>query len=138
MGKYGIPWNASLPYGYIAEAVREMAEEIAVPTLEEVTVYGLEDILFRLDSVLFAADMDMLRAPQHRQLFDGISNFKEKLEETAEFFRNLSGDGAGAFTGAKNSSGFKRTTGKIYGDVAALSALRKIYQCSYDDIFRGF
>ena len=34
--------NASLPYGYIAEAVREMAEEVAVPTLEEVTVYGLE------------------------------------------------------------------------------------------------
>ena len=119
--------NASLPYGYIAEAVREMAEEIAVPTLEEVTVYGLEDILFRLDSVLFAADMDMLRAPQHRQLFDGISNFKEKLEETAEFFRNLSGDGAGAFTGAKNSSGFKRTTGKIYGDVAAQEGILLFY-----------
>lgn len=89
--------DPALPYGYIAEAVREIAEAIAALSLEEVTAYGLEDALFRLDTVLFAADMDMLRAPQHQQLFDGISDFREKLGVAVEFFRNLSGEAAGAF-----------------------------------------
>ena len=89
--------DPALPYGYIAEGVREIAEAVAALSLEEVTAYGLEDALFRLDTVLFAADMDMLRAPQHRQLFDGISDFREKLGVAVEFFRNLSGEAAGAF-----------------------------------------
>lgn len=96
--------DPALPYGYIAEAVREIAEAIAALLLEEVTAYGLEDALFRLDTVLFAADMDMLRAPQHRQLFDGISDFREKLGVAVEFFRNLSEEAAGAF---------RETTGTI-------------------------
>lgn len=88
--------DPSLPYGYIAEAIQETAEELVSRTLEETTVYGLEDALLRLDTVLFAADMDILRAPQHRQLFDGIPRFREKLAETVDFFRNLSGEAAGA------------------------------------------
>lgn len=123
-----------LPYGYIAEVVRGIAEALAAPALEEVTVYGLEDALFRLDTILFAADMDMLRAPQHRQLFDGISDFREKLSGAVEFFRNLSGDAvgafgetAGAFRDAEKGSERKRTTGKMYSDLAAQEEILLFY-----------
>ena len=126
--------DPTLPYGYIAEVVRGIAEALAAPALEEVTVYGLEDALFRLDTILFAADMDMLRAPQHRQLFDGISDFREKLSGAVEFFRNLSGDAvgafgetAGAFRDAEKGSERKRTTGKMYSDLAAQEEILLFY-----------
>lgn len=119
--------DPTLPYGYIAEVVRGIAEALAAPALEEVTVYGLEDALFRLDTILFAADMDMLRAPQHRQLFDGISDFREKLSGAVEFFRNLSGDAAGVFGDAKRGSERKRTTGKMYSDLAAQEEILLFY-----------
>lgn len=140
--------DPALPYGYIAEGVREIAEAIAALSLEEVTAYGLEDALFRLDTVLFAADMDMLRAPQHRQLFDGISDFGEKLGVAVEFFRNLSGEAAGtigeaagiigetagtigetaaAFRGAEKGSERKRTMGKMYSDLAEQEGILLFY-----------
>ncbi|HBA51307.1 MAG TPA: hypothetical protein DCZ91_26610 [Lachnospiraceae bacterium] len=133
--------DPALPYGYIAEGVREIAEAIAALSLEEVTAYGLEDALFRLDTVLFAADMDMLRAPQHRQLFDGISDFREKLGVAVEFFRNLSGEAAGAFRetagtvretaaafrGAEKGSERKRTMGKMYSDLAEQEGILLFY-----------
>ncbi len=119
--------DPALPYGYIAEVVRGIAEALAAPALEEVTVYGLEDALFRVDTVLFAADMDILRAPQHRQLFDEISDFREKLSAAVEFFRNLSGDAAGAFGGAKRGSEMKRTTEKMYSDLAAQEEILLFY-----------
>lgn len=109
--------DPALPYGYIAEGVREIAEAIAALSLEEVTAYSLEDALFRLDTVLFAADMDMLRAPQRRQLFDGISDFMEKLGVAVEFFRNLSGEAAGAF---RETAGTVGETAGTIGETAGV------------------
>ena len=110
--------DPALPCGYIAEGVREIAEALAALSLEEVAAYSLEDALFRLDTVLFAADMDMLRAPQHRQLFDGISDFREKLGVAVEFFRNLSGEAAGAFRETAGTIGETvRTVGEAAGTI---------------------
>ena len=50
-------------------------------SLEDVTVSLLEDFIFRLDIILFAAEADALRAPAHRKLFEGISDFKGKVHE---------------------------------------------------------
>lgn len=119
--------DLSLPYGYIAYSVREIAEELDSLALEEITAYFLEDAVFRMETILFAADMDILRAPQHRQLFDGISNFKEKLDEAAEFFRNLSGDVNGTIVGVKNGSEIKRTEEKIYSDLAVQEGILLFY-----------
>ncbi len=117
----------SLPYGYIAQALRETAGELADMGLEDVTAYRLEDALFRLDTIRFAADMDILRAPRHKPLFEGILNFKEKLGEAVDFFRNLSGDAAGAFAGEKKAPSDQRTTGKIYSDLATQEEILLFY-----------
>lgn len=126
--------DPALPYGYIAEGVRGIAEALAAPALEEVTVCGLEDAMFRLDTVLFAADMDMLRDPQHRHLFDGISYFREKLGVAVEFFSNLSGEAAGTigeaagtFRDAEKGTERKRTTGKMYSDLAGQEEILLFY-----------
>ena len=111
--------DPSLPYGYIADGVREIAEELYSLALEEVTAYFLEDTVFRIETILFAADIDILRAPQDIQLFDSILNFKEKLGEAAEFFRNLSGDAAGTIMSVKKGSEIKHTTQKMYSDLAS-------------------
>lgn len=119
--------DPSLPYGYIAEALRETAEELAALALEDVTVCSLEDALFRLDTILFAADMDILRAPQHRQLFEDILTFKEKLAAAVAFFRTLSQDTAGIFSEAKKGPEFERSEGKIYGDLAVQEGILLFY-----------
>ncbi len=119
--------DLSLPYGYIADSVREIAEELDSLALEEVTAYFLEDTVFRMETILFAADMDIQRTPQHKQLFDGISNFKEKLVEAAEFFRNLSGDVTGTIMGVENGSEIKRTEEKIYCDLAVQEGILLFY-----------
>ncbi|MDE6318847.1 MAG: helix-turn-helix transcriptional regulator, partial [Lachnospiraceae bacterium] len=119
--------DPSMPYGYIADGVREIAEALHSLALEEVTVYFLEDTVFRMETILSAADMDVLRAPQHRQLFAGISNFKEKLDDVTEFFRNLSVDTTETIVGVKKDSEIKRTVEKIYRDLAAQEGILLFY-----------
>ena len=119
--------DPSLPYGYIADGVREIAEALHSLALDEVTVYFLEDTVFHMEPILFAADMDILRAPQHRQLLANISNFKEKLNDVAEFFRNLSVDAAESIVGVKKDVEIKRTVEKMYRDLAAQEGILLFY-----------
>lgn len=83
-----------LPYGYIADEIQEMTDRLSSLPLEEFTVSFLEEELFRLDIVIFTADVDALRSPSHQPLFDGIRVFREKLCEAAEFFQGLPTDAA--------------------------------------------
>lgn len=123
-GKLSAPGQ---PYGYIADGIREIAEELDSLALEEMTAYFLEDAVFRMETIQFAADMDILRAPQHRQLFDGISNFKGKLGEAAEFFRNMSGNATGTIAGVKKDSEIERTAEKMYSDLAVQEGILLFY-----------
>lgn len=84
--------DPALPYAYIVEEVRSIAEELSAMPLEEVTVARLENDLVRLDVTAFAVDMDVLRAPAHRALLETIYDFREEIHETAAFFRGLPGD----------------------------------------------
>lgn len=115
--------DPSLPYTYIAEEILRIAEEFSATPLEEVTLYLLEDASFRLEAVAFAANVDIWRQPSHRQLFDGISDFQERLEETLEFFRGLSEDTARAWAEPGEPRAAGRTQEKMYRDLAAQESL---------------
>lgn len=84
--------DPSLPYAYLADEIRMIAEQLAGTLLEDVTVERLEDYLFMLDIISCAAGTDALRAPEHEPLFAGICAFQKQLEETARFFGDLSDD----------------------------------------------
>lgn len=80
------------PYSYIAQEITAVTDELSSVPLEEITVCLLEDCLFRLDIIDFAAAIDFLRAPNPEALPRGIHEWKEQLRETTEFFRSLSAD----------------------------------------------
>ena len=83
-------WNDSnLPYTYIADGITVIVNELSLMPLEEVTVSLLEDFLLRLDMIVAAVDMDVLRMPSHKALFCDISDFREQISETALFFQSL-------------------------------------------------
>lgn len=119
--------DPSLPYTYIAEEILRIVDELSATPLEEVTLYLLEDASFRLEAVAFAANVDIWRQPSHRQLFDGITNFRERLEETLEFFRNLSEDTARAWTEPGETPAAGRPREKLYRDLAAQESLLLFY-----------
>lgn len=81
--------DPSLPYGYIAEAIRDLAAELSEIPLEDADETFLEDCLFRLEGIALAADTDTLRCPAHQSLFAGIGTFRASLEEALAFFRHL-------------------------------------------------
>ena len=95
--------DPALPYGYIADGVLTIAEELDSLALESITPSSLKDMLSALETIHFAACMDILRAPQHKRLFDGISDFKVKLDETARLFQDLTGDGLWTIGQAENN-----------------------------------
>ena len=81
--------ESNLPYTYIADGITAIVNELSLMPLEEVTVSLLEDYLLRLDVIVAAADMDVLRMPSHKELFCGISDFREQISEAATFFQGL-------------------------------------------------
>ena len=81
--------DSNLPYTYIADGITAIVNELSLMPLEEVTVSLLEDYLLRLDVIVAAADMDVLRMPSHKALFCGISDFREQISEAAIFFQSL-------------------------------------------------
>ena len=112
----GILWeDTALPYAYIAEEVGALTDEISALALEELTVGRLENDLLRLDMVLFAADMDVLRAPSHEPLFRGIADFREQLARAMEIFQKLAWDAPQAQTEEEES---RETRRKKYSDLA--------------------
>ena len=86
--------------------------------MEDVTFSFLTDAVFTLETIQFAAYMDILRAPQHRQLFDGISDFKEKLDDAAKFFQDLAEEGSQRFVEMENNPVGNFTEDRVYKDLA--------------------
>lgn len=96
--------DSNLPYTYIADEIMAIADELSLLPLEEVTVSLLEDYLLRLDVVVGAAEMDVLRMPSHKAIFCGISEFREQISEAAVFFQSLWDDVIPALDEPKKSS----------------------------------
>lgn len=110
--------DPALPYGYIADGIMTIAEELDSLALEDVTLSFLTDAVFTLEMIRFAACMDILRAPQHKQLFDGISDFKEKLDEAARFFQDLTEDSLRTFRETENNPDGYFSEDQVYKDLA--------------------
>ena len=119
--------DPTLPYGYIADGVAAIVEELDSLAPENITFSSLGDSISALETIRFAACADILRAPQHRQLFDGISDFKAKLDETASFFRDLTGDGLRTFGETKNDYDDNFTEEMICKDLAIQERIALFY-----------
>lgn len=95
--------DTGLPYSYIAEEISNITQELSTAPFPEITARFLEDCLFRLDIIAFSADLDARRCPSHHQLLGSISQLREQLRETTEFFQSLPDD-VQAAAEAKGSS----------------------------------
>lgn len=110
--------DTSLPYGYIAEEIMAVAEELGAMPLDRITVWFLEDCLLRLDIVSYAADVDAWRMPSHKAFFEGIFGMRECLRETKAYFESLSGDLTQTFMRQDQSCGHVgRSACKKYNDI---------------------
>lgn len=105
-------------YSYIKDEIEIIIEELSFTPLEKVTAGFLEDLVFRLDIIAFSADVDTLRRPSDKTLFEGIAGFRERISETADFFGSLSEDIAGCFEDGGKNLIAQRTERKRYGDLA--------------------
>jgi len=76
-------------YSYIKQEVAALVNELSAIPCEEITVSRLEDCLFKLDIFSFAADMDVSRRPDHKAIFEGLTEFKECVSEAIDFFQTL-------------------------------------------------
>ena len=82
--------DTQYPYTYIADEITRMTDTLSSLTPEEVTLSMLEDCKFQLDMITFTADIDAMRVPSHKPLFNSIFTFQESIRETTEFFQLLS------------------------------------------------
>lgn len=107
------------PYAYIKEEIETIVKELSFVSIEKVTAELLEDFILRLDIISFSADIDILRNPSDKPLFDGIADFREQLLQAAEFFRSLSEDIINSFEGGNNKNAVFEKAERIgHGDLA--------------------
>lgn len=109
--------NPDLPYAYIGDEILEIVREISSVPLEKITVNFLEDCMFRVDIIVFAADVDVLREPSHQWLFEGISEFRERLKEAFSFFQGLAEDIFGGGKAPEEGRTLERTVEKSFSDL---------------------
>jgi len=97
-------------YSYIKHEVAALVNELSAIPCEEITVSRLEDCLFKLDIFSFAADMDVSRSPDHKAIFEGLTDFKESVSEAIDFFQTL--------VRPETSPDLGRTVHKRFTDIA--------------------
>jgi len=78
------------PYAYLADEITRITDTLSALPFDDVTLSLLEDCKFQLDIISSTADIDAIRTPSHKQLFDSILAFRESIREAAEFFQLLS------------------------------------------------
>lgn len=78
------------PYAYLADEITRITDTLSALPFDDVTLSLLEDCKFQLDVISSTADIDAIRTPSHKQLFDSILAFRESIREAAEFFQLLS------------------------------------------------
>lgn len=82
--------NKEYPYAYLADEITRITDTLSALPFDDVTLSLLEDCKFQLDVISSTADIDAIRTPSHKQLFDSILVFRESITEAAEFFQLLS------------------------------------------------
>ncbi len=76
-------------YLYIKYEVSYLVDQLSRLKPEQVTVQYLEDTLFKLDIIAFAADMDIFRRPDHKGMFEGIKGFRDSLLSAIDYFSSI-------------------------------------------------
>ncbi len=97
-------------YSYIKQEVISVADGLSSLPTESLTVNALEDFLFRINILSFAADIDVCRMPTDKPLFDSFSDLKDCFWETIEFWRTL--------VKPELKDGLDITTKKNLGDIS--------------------
>lgn len=110
--------NPSLPYGYIAEAVGAIAEELSLLPLREVTISRLEDYGIRLDIIASTGILDGMRSPEHIAMLDRVGDFRDRIDRAVDFFRSLPEDATRMSAGEEPENSLERTAAKKYSDMA--------------------
>jgi len=105
--------HADYPYGYIAHEILVIANELSSMPFADVSVLLLEDYLYRLDTISFAADAEAFQMPAHKEWFSGIAVFRESIGEVIAFFQSMSMESSKV---AEPSS--EISISKKYGDLA--------------------
>ena len=82
--------NKEYPYAYLADEITRITDTLSALPFDDVTLSLLEDCKFQLDVISSTADIDAIRTPSHKQLFDSILVFRESIREATEFFQLLS------------------------------------------------
>jgi hypothetical protein len=75
-------------YDYIKSEVKSVVAGLSIP-IDEITITTLEESLFKMSIISFAADMDVCRTPNDKVMFENASAFKDSLSEAVEFFKTL-------------------------------------------------
>jgi len=73
----------------IKQEVESLINRIAGIPVEELTAPKLDDFLFQLSIISFAAKMDTAHDLQEKQQFDGLAELENSLMEAIEFFQTL-------------------------------------------------
>ena len=105
-------------YAYIKDELDGIARIISEIPQSEITAKRLDDCLFSLDIVIFAAETDIFRMPAHKPVFEGVYEFKKRLADAEEFHRSLSEDFNRAETQCGEVSGDGYNLKKVFEDMA--------------------
>lgn len=77
-------------YSYIKDEIVALVNAINAIPMEDMSLTHLENSLFRLQILSFAVATDVLRSGgAYKVMFDGLGLFKERLEESVDFFHTL-------------------------------------------------
>jgi len=76
-------------YSYIKHEISALVNELSSIPYEDISVSRLEDYLFKLNIISFAADMDVYRNSCNKALFDGLTVFQESISDAIDFFRKI-------------------------------------------------
>jgi len=87
-----------LPYGYIADEIVKITDELTNISIENIQIRQLEYLSTRLESIIFAADTDAFRAPEHKDLLGGINDFAAQIVDLLDNLQNLPSDPPPAFS----------------------------------------
>lgn len=76
-------------YSYIKQEVSALVNELASIPCEDITVARLEDCSFKLEIISFAADMEASGHPDHKAIFEGLTELKSSVSGAIDFFQTL-------------------------------------------------
>jgi AraC-like DNA-binding protein len=96
--------------GYIKHEIESLAQRLASIPAEEIKMANLEDVLFQLNILIFAAEIDVTRNPGSAEMVKSMAKLRESLYEAVEFILTLAKP--------EPNPVIERDKRRVYGDFA--------------------